>query len=170
MNDKLLPMKNINDLDKEEIIELENYLQEYKKSFNIYLRILAVRMVKLGETRTFVGEFIHKDRKTIGRWVNNYDENGIDGLIPDYSNCGAKCKLTNEQLLNLKEKLKNPDESYTIEDARKLIKDDYNVEYTYKQAWEIVRKKLGFSYCKPFIVYNEAPENAEEIFKKKLAK
>ncbi len=46
------------------------------------MRILAVRMVKLGESRTIVGEFIRKDRKTVGKWVKDYDEYGIDGLIP----------------------------------------------------------------------------------------
>ena len=158
-------MKVNDNLDNEEINELENYLKEYKKCYDIYIRILAVRMVKLGETRTLVAEYVHKDRKTVGRWVNAYDEEGIDGLIPDYSNCGSKCRLTNEQLLDLYETLTNPNESYSIEDARKLIEERYGVVYTYKQAWEIVRKKLGLSYCKPFIVYNESPENAEEYKK-----
>ena len=29
---------------------------------------------------------------------------------------------------------------------------------------------MGLGYKKPFLVYNEAPENAEEIFKKKRQK
>ena len=163
-------MKVNDNLDEEEIIVLEEYLKEYKRAHDIYIRILAVRMVKLGETRIIIGEYLHKDRKTIGKWVNAYDEHGINGLIPDYSNCGSKCRLTNEQLLDLKKRLSDPDESYTIEDARKLIKKEYDVSYTYKQAWEIVRKKLGFSYCKPFIVYKESADDADEILLKKRVK
>ena len=44
-----------------------------KQSHNIYIRVLTVKMVKLGETRTTVMEFIHKDRKTLENWVKSYD-------------------------------------------------------------------------------------------------
>ena len=137
------------------------------------MRLLAVRMVKLGETRTMVGEFTHKDRKTIGNWVKAYDEYGIEGLIPDYSNCGTKSKLTNNQLIELKIILSDPDKHYTIIGAKELIEERFGVSHSYKQVWEITRKKLvtrkklGLNYCKPFLIYNEAPADAEEILLKK---
>lgn len=100
-------------------------------------------------------------------WVNAYDKHGIDGLIPDYSKCGTKSKLTDEQLLELKNALTDPNESYTIKDAKKLIELEFEVTYSYKQVWEIVRKRLGLNYRKPFIIYNESPEDAEDILLKK---
>ena len=160
-------MKTLDKLEKEEIKLLEKYLKEYRQAYNIYIRILAVRMVKLGQSRTAVGEYLHKDRKTVGKWVNDYNEQGIDGLIPDYSKCGTKSKLTNEQLLELKNALTDPNESYTLKDAKKLIELEFEVTYSDKQVWEIVRKKLGLNYRKPFIIYNEAPEDAEDILLKK---
>lgn len=60
-------METLDKLEKEEIKLLEKYLKEYRQAHNIYMRILAVRMVKLGQSRTAVGEYLHKDRKTIGR-------------------------------------------------------------------------------------------------------
>ena len=51
-------MENLDKLEKDEIKMLENYLKEYRREHNIYMRILAVRMVKLGQTRTNVGKFI----------------------------------------------------------------------------------------------------------------
>ena len=160
-------MKTLDKLEKEEIKLLEKYLKEYQQAYNIYIRILAVRMVKLGQSRTAVGEYLHKDRKTVGKWVNDYDEQGIDGLIPDYSKCGTKSKLTNEQLLELKNALTDPNESYTIKDAKKLIELEFDVTYSDKQVWEIVRKRLGLNYRKPFIIYNESPEDAEDLLLKK---
>ena len=50
-------MENIDELEKEEIKLLEKYLKEYRQAHNIYMRILAVRMVKLGQSRTAVGEY-----------------------------------------------------------------------------------------------------------------
>lgn len=160
-------MKTLDKLEEDEIKLLEKYLKEYRQAHNIYMRILAVRMVKLGQSRTSVGEYIRKDRKTVGNWVKSYDEQGIDGLIPDYSKCGTKSKLTDEQLLELKNALTDPNESYTLKDAKKLIEMEFEVTYSYKQVWEIVRKKLGLNYRKPFIIYNESPEDAENILLKK---
>ena len=160
-------METLDKLEKEEIKLLEKYLKEYRQAYNIYIRILAVRMVKLGQSRTAVGEYLHKDRKTVGKWVNDYNEQGIDGLIPDYSKCGTKSKLTNEQLLELKNALTDPNESYTIKDAKKLIELEFDVTYSDKQVWEIVRKRLGLNYRKPFIIYNESPEDAEDLLLKK---
>ena len=114
-------METLDKLEKNEIKLLEKYLKEYKQAHNIYMRILAVRMVKLGQSRTSVGAYIHKDRKTVGNWVKAYDEQGIDALIPDYSKCGTKSKLTDEQLLDLENTLTDPNESYTLKDAKKLI-------------------------------------------------
>ena len=74
-------MDTADKLEKEEIKLLEKYLKGYRQAHNIYMRILAVRMVKLGQSRTSVGEYIRKDRKTIGKWVNAYDEQGIGDLI-----------------------------------------------------------------------------------------
>jgi transposase len=36
----------------------------------------------------------------------------------------------------------------------------------YKQAWKIMRVKLGFNYGKPFLKYKERQENYKEEFKK----
>ena len=160
-------MENLDKLEKDEIKMLENYLKEYRREHNIYMRILAVRMVKLGQTRTDVGKYIHKDRKTVGNWVKAYNEQGIDGLIPDYSKCGVKSKLSDEQLLELKNTIIDSNESYNIKDVKKLIELEFEVTYSYKQVWEIVRKKLGLNYRKPFIIYNEAPEDADDLLLKK---
>ena len=160
-------MENLDKLEKDEIKMLENYLKEYRREHNIYMRILAVRMVKLGQTRTDVGKYIHKDRKTVGNWVKAYNEQGIDGLIPDYSKCGVKSKLSDEQLLELKNTIIDSNESYNIKDVKKLIELEFEITYSYKQVWEIVRKKLGLNYRKPFIIYNEAPEDADDLLLKK---
>ena len=160
-------MGSIDKLEENEIVELEKYLKEYRQAHNIYMRILAVRMVKLGQTRTAVAKYVRKDRKTVGKWIKAYDEYGIEGLIPDYSSCGTKSKLSDEQLAELKILLSDPDKHYTIMAAKELIEDKFEVTYSYKQVWEITRKKLGFNYCKPFLIYNEAPADAEDILLKK---
>lgn len=155
-------------LNQQEIIDLKKELKKYKKEYNLYRRILAVLMVKSGETRKKAAEYLDVHRNTVGTWVKDYDKMGIEGLKSDYSNCGAESRLTDEQLKDLYKILTNPNEHYTLRDARNLIKKNYGIEYTPKQVWVITRKKLGLNYRKPYLVYDKAPENADEIFKKNV--
>lgn len=130
------------------------------------MRILAVKMVKMGRTRTEVGKTLNYNRMTIGRWVKNYDEKGFGGLISDYSNCGSKCRLTNEQLAELREIIIDPNEHYDIKRVHRLIEDKYGINYSYKQVWVIVKKKLKLNYRQPNLRYLEAPADADNQFKK----
>jgi len=168
-------MKNINNImskeersNEDEIKELTKQLKEYKHHFKMYIRILAVRMVKLGESRIKVGEYLHVNRQTVGKWVKIYDKEGIEGLVPDYSNCGSKSRLNDNQLEELYEILSNPNSHYTIKGTKKLIKEKYEVDYSLKQVWVITRLKFGLNYRKPFIRYHEEPPEAREDFKKNV--
>lgn len=138
-------------INEDEFKELTKHLEKYKHPFKMYIRILAVRMVKLGESRTKVGEYLHVNRQTVGKWVRIYDEKGIDGLDPDYSKCGAKSRLNDDQLEELYEILSDPNSHYTIKEAQKLIKDKYKVNYSIKQVWVITRLKFGLNYQNPLI-------------------
>lgn len=44
---------------------------------------------------------------------------------------------------------------------------EFEDTYSDKQVWEIVRKKLGLNYRKPFIIYNETQDDADDILLKK---
>lgn len=153
---------------EDEVKELTKHLEDYKHHFKMYIRILAVRMVKLGESRIKVGEYLHVNRQTVGKWVRTYDEKGIEGLVPDYSKCGVKSKLDDNQLEELYKILTDPDSHYSIKETRKLIKNKYHVNYSIKQVCTITRLKFGLNYRKPFIRYAEEPPEARDDFKKKL--
>ena len=164
-------MGKINEkLEKEEIEELEMELNNYLNDVKNYNRINSVLMVKEGETRKKVAKYAHVHENTVGDWVKKYNNGGIDALIPDYSNCGAESKLTENQLQELHTIICTSDKKFTVRDVWKLIIDKYGINYSMKQVWIITRKKMGLGYKKPFLVYNEAPKNAEEIFKKKRQK
>ena len=180
MNDKLLIMnthKNhddkiqkldlkLEDLEKMELEEFDKQLKKYSSQHKMYIRILAVKMVKLGETRTNVAKFINVNRQTVGRWVRKYDESGFEGLKPDYSNCGSKCLLTDEEILEIQKIVTNPKKHYDIKRTRKLIRDKYGIDYSYKQVWVLTRDKLNLNYRKPYLKFQESPEDAEEQLKK----
>ena len=162
MSDIYNIMKNLEEYKDEELKYLDKQLEKYKYGHKMYIRILAVKMVKKGHSRKEVGEVLRYSRKTIGRWYNKYEKNGIDGLKDDYSNNGAECRLSDEQLIELRQILVGSDERYNIKKAQRLIKEKYLVDYTYKQVWVITRIKLNLNYREGNSRFFEAPEDAEE--------
>ena len=130
MSDIYNIMKNLEEYNDEELKYLDKQLEEYKYGHKMYIRILAVKMVKKGHSRKEVGEVLRYSRKTIGRWYNKYEKKGIDGLKDDYSNNGAECRLSDEQLIELRQILVGSDERYNIKKAQRLIKEKYLIDYT----------------------------------------
>ena len=70
----------------------------------------------------------------------------IDGLKPKFELRGTKCKLSDEQLTILEEKINEEGTAFTIKKAQKFISENFSIEYSYKQVWEITRKKLNLNY------------------------
>ena len=58
----------------------------------------------------------------MGRGYIKYEDNDIDGLKDNYSNNGVKCRLSDEQLIELRQILLGSDERYNIKKAQLLIK------------------------------------------------
>ena len=131
------------EFDSEEMKEIDKRLKEYKPYYNMYLRYLVIKMVMEGYTRGEAAEHANVHRKTAENWVKLYNKNGIDGLEPNYSNCGLNCRLSDDQLEELKDIILKSKNNYTIHKVKKLIKDKFDVDYTYKQTWVIVKDKLG---------------------------
>ena len=77
---------------------------------------------------------------------------------------GRPSKLSESQREQLKLLLKEKD-SWTTDEVRLLILNEFGVEYTLKQV-RIIVKKLGMRYAKPFTLDYRKPPNSEEILKK----
>ena len=126
--------------------EIRELMDEYKKSdIDMYTKLLLINIVSQGESIARASKLVNKSRKTGERWVNNYNEKGLEGLQTKYQNCGRKSKLTEKQLAELKEIISSDEDSYSVEDVQKLIKERYGIDYSYKTVWRIVRKKLGLN-------------------------
>lgn len=146
--------------------ELNDIIKEHKDSYNIYRRAYLIKMVKKGDTIKKASKIMNVSRKTGERWVREYNEKGIDGLMPNYSNCGLESELDDEKLKILYEAITNSDKRLTIEDVREMIYTLFKIEFSYNHVWFITRKKLGLNYGKPFIKYEGRTEDDVKIFKK----
>lgn len=147
------------------IKELDEIISELKVDVKVYQRAIFLKLVMQKKPISHSAEFVGVTRETGFNWLKKYNAEGFDGLIPKYGG-GRPSLLTDKQFEELKEIIVNSERSYSIREVQKLIIDKYKVNYSYKQAWEICKKKLNLNYGKPFPIYDKKPDNAEEILKK----
>jgi putative transposase len=118
----------------------------------------------------YEGKLVSESAKLVGItkrvgyiWQERWNEKGYEGLIPRYGG-GRPSKLTDAQKERLVELLKQND-TWTTEEIRELIFNEFKVEYTSKQI-RIILKNMGMRCAKPFSHDYRRPKNAEEILKK----
>jgi transposase len=98
-------------------------------------RLLAIRDLLLGHSRTWVCQQYGISRENLRHWVRWYNEEGSAGLA-DAQRPGRPPKLNAEQLALLKARISAPPElardgvgRWRAADVQRLIKRDYGVEY-----------------------------------------
>lgn len=149
------------------IKELNEIISELKIDVKVYQRAIFLKLVMQKKPISHAADIVGVTRETGFNWLKRYNEKGFDGLIPNYGG-GRPSLLSEKQFEELKEIVVNSEKNYSIREVQQLIKDKYGVNYSYKQAWEISKKKLKLNYGKPFPIYDKKPVNADELLKKRL--
>ena len=142
--------------------EINKILNETKDDYEIHRHLLLIKGVMNGDTIKHMSSVLNISRNTGERWIKKYNEKGKDGLKSDYSKCGSKSKLSDDDQNRLKEIIVNDDKKYTIQDVQKLIYDEFNIKFSLKHTWTITREKLGLNYDKHFLKQSEHYEDIED--------
>ena len=143
--------------------ELESRIKTLEKDSKILKRLYFVKFRYAGESVEESAQRIGVTRNEGYIWQRRWNEQGYDGLIPRYAG-GRPMKLSSEEFNRLKELL-NEKTTWTTDDVRTMIHQEFDVEYTTKQI-RIILKKLHMAYGKPFTQDYRRPEDAESLLKK----
>jgi len=73
--------------------------------------------------------FLQISEPTGHRWLDNYNEKGLDGLKTKHYKAGRPSKLSDEQKEELYKILENED-YLTVQRAHQIIEDRYGVDYS----------------------------------------
>jgi len=147
--------------------EINDILKDYKVQLRLYKRVIFIKMLRENFTIKEATEFLKVSERTGYNWLKSYNEDGLDGLIPNFGG-GRPSFLSDEQLKELYEILTPKDANYSIKDVQKLILEKFGIDYTHKQVWFITRKKLGLNYGKPSPESPERDPERKKVLKKKL--
>ena len=143
--------------------ELNRKIKTAEKDVKILKRLYFIKF-------RYDGDSVEKATKKLGItkrigyiWQDRWNNKGYAGIIPQYAG-GRPSKLSQQQKNELEQLLKQK-ENWTTRDVKHLISEKFNVEYTLKQIYIILRN-MGMNFGKPYPHDYRKPSNAEEILKK----
>ena len=145
--------------------ELNFIIKDSKLQNKICIRAIFIKMLLQGSSIKDASNAVGVARQTGSRWLERYNEEGYSGLIPKFDG-GRPGKLNNNQKNELKSVLIDEDSNYTITEVVKLIKEKYDVEFSYNRTWTLVRVEFGLNYSKPFSTAHKKSKNGRKDFKK----
>lgn len=143
--------------------QLESRIKTLEKDTKILKRLYFVKYRYDGESVEESAQRIGVTRNEGYIWQRRWNAQGYEGLIPRYAG-GRPMKLSTEEFDKLKDLL-NQKTTWTTEEVRAIIYQEFEVEYTLKQI-RIILKKLKMGYGKPFTLDYRRPDDAEYVLKK----
>ena len=145
------------------IEELNRRIKTIEKDTKILKRLYFVKFRYNGDSVEKASEKVGVTKRVGYIWQDRWNNNGYDGIIPRYAG-GRPSKLTQQQKNELRRLLAQK-ENWTTKEVKDLISKEFNVDYTLKQIYIILRD-LGMNFGKPYPRDYRRPPNAEDILKK----
>src|SRR5574341_340028 len=153
--------------------ELEQLLQAEAKTRDAHelKRLQAVRLYGSGTQRRVIETLVGSEERSIGKWVQKYQQAGVDGLKSQWQGENA-LKLSRAQRADLKQRVQQyrpeqviaPDvrvsrgQFWTVSDLQIVVKAWYEVEYRTADSYRTLLRECGLSYQRTEKVYRSRPD------------
>jgi putative transposase len=145
------------------IEDLNRKIKSVEKDVKILKRLYFIKFRYSGDSVEKASEKVGVTKRIGYIWQNRWNEKGYDGIIPRYAG-GRPSKISDQQKSEL-EKILRLKESWTTKEIKDVISREFNVDYSLKQIYIILRD-MGMNFGKPYPRDYRRPTNAEEMLKK----
>jgi len=143
--------------------ELLKRIKSLEKDVKVLQRLYFIKYRYEGVTVEDAAERVEISKPVAYIWQDRWNKEGYEGLKPKFAG-GKPSKLSDDQKEQLKKILSKRDD-WTTDEIKKLISEEFMVEYSLKQI-RIILRKFGMKLAKPFPHDYRRPDDAEEILKK----
>ena len=157
---------------QESIIELQSAMKNAENK-RMYIRYSVVLKHFQGLSNKNIAKMECLEEHTVGNYIKNYKNKGLDGLIMNKSS-GAPRKLNSEQEKKLIDVITNntPDEvgfksrkNWTIKLAQDWVLNNFKITIKHS-SMGVILHRLNLSYTRPTYVLAKADKKKQEEFKK----
>ena len=138
-------------------------IKSVEKDVRILKRLYFIKFRYYGDSVKKASEKVGVTKRIGYIWQNRWNEKGYDGIIPRFAG-GRPSKLSQPQKNELEQILRQK-ESWTTKEIKEIISREFNIDYTLKQIYIILRD-MGMKFGKPYPRNYRKPTNAEEMLKK----
>ena len=145
------------------IEDLNRKIKSVEKDVKILKRLYFIKFRFNGDSVEKASEKVGVTKRIGYIWQNRWNEMGYEGIIPRYAG-GRPSKISEQQKSEL-EKILRRKESRTTKEIKDVISREFNVDYSLKQIYIILRD-MGMNFGKPYPRDYRRPTNAEEMLKK----
>lgn len=161
------------DINIEEKINEVEVAMKNSKNIRMYKRYSVIRNHLLGYTNKNIAKMEIIAPHTVGIYVKNYYQSGLEGLGMKYDNCGSERKLSTKQEIELLDVISHCTPSqvgfenrynWTIAIVKEYLENMYDVKYCLS-ATHVVMKRLGLTHTRPTYVLAKADKGKQEQFK-----
>jgi transposase len=139
--------------------EFKKLLKSHDHDGDTARKLMFINCVRKGKTIPEASDDVGVNKSTGYRWIDQWNQNGLEGLKPKYKNCGNKSSLSQDQKNKLKVLMKGY-QYLNTKKLHKLIKDNFGIDFCESQVRKIAHE-LGFSYKKGYVIYSKMPPDAE---------
>lgn len=155
---EVIPINRLMSVEK-----LNSRIKNIEKDTKILKRLYFIKFRYDGDSVEKAAEKVGITKRVGYIWQERWNENGYDGIIPRYAG-GRPSKLSQQQKNDLQQLLKQK-ETWTTKEVRDQILEKFDVDYTLKQIYIILRD-MGMNFAKPYPHDYRRPSDAEDILKK----
>jgi transposase len=138
-------------------------------------RMLALALVREGQSRTDAARCCGMDRQTLRDWVHRYNESGLSGLSDKQGRTGPKPRLSLDQEAEIAELVRkgpDPEQDGVVRwrrlDVARVIHARFGVTLAERTVGGLLRR-LGFSHISTRPRHPEADAAAQASFRARSA-
>lgn len=151
-----------------------DFLRFYKnnRSRKYIYRCLACYYIQQGKSYEEVKVLLHYSKPTILEWINNFEDNGVSGLLSIRKGRGRKTKLPSESEQEFKKNIillqENRDGGrITGYDIMDMVRKEFKVNYTISGIYNLL-SRLNMSWVSARSIHPELNQQLQDEFKKTL--
>lgn len=135
---KALPKINESAEELKELLRTERNSKRQNR-----LQVLYLIVTGQARSREKVAAMLGKSRNTISDWLKLYETQGLEKLLDIYRPPGAKTKISEAALEEIKAILATEKGSRTYKEIHRMVVEKHNIDIHYSNVHHLVRYKLG---------------------------
>lgn len=156
---------------KIEIRESEKQLlkllrQEKEPLVKERIQILYWLKTRQVETVNHLGTLIGRHRTTVSRWLGEYRDSGIDGLVKVGKSSGRNKAIAKKIISQIETELKDPEGFQSYSEIVRWLNVVHNLEVSYTVVYKLVRYQLKAKLKVPRPTHIKQEKGAVESLKK----